>query len=53
MSDTTAAQDFREMMDAWNTIEAAAKREFPDAGAEELYQIAAGAFRAALLVCAA
>lgn len=37
---TTAAQDMQEMMNGWNTIFAAARREFPTASEEEIYQIA-------------
>lgn len=42
------AADLREMMAAWATIEAAARREFPNASADELYQICRGAMDHAL-----
>lgn len=40
--------DLKEMMAAWNTIEAAAKSQFPNATAEEIYQITKGAMNRAL-----
>jgi hypothetical protein len=36
---TTLATDLKEMMQGWNTIEAAAKKQFPNATKEELYEI--------------
>lgn len=44
----TAADDIREMMNAWNKIETAARREFPGASEERIYQISANAMRYAL-----
>lgn len=43
MQTATFAQDLQEMMNGWNTILAAARREFPAASEEEIYQIAKGA----------
>jgi hypothetical protein len=45
---TTAAKEIAELMNGWNTIMAAARREFPAASEEELFQIASGAMRHAL-----
>jgi hypothetical protein len=45
---TTAAQDIAEMMQAWNTILAAAREQFPAASDEDLFQIAKGAMNHAL-----
>jgi hypothetical protein len=42
--------DLKEMMAAWNTIEAAAKSQFPNATPEELYQIVKGAMNHALKI---
>jgi len=42
------AEALQEMMDGWNKIMAAARREFPTATEEELYHIAAGAMKHAL-----
>lgn len=44
----TAANDIREMMNAWNTIIAAARKQFPAASEEEIFQIAKGAMNNAL-----
>ena len=41
-------QDLKEMLVAWNTIETAARRQFPRATAGELYNITSGAMRHAL-----
>jgi hypothetical protein len=38
-----AANDIAEMMNAWNKIQAAARKQFPKASDEEIYQIAKGA----------
>ena len=46
-SDSLVA-DLKEMMAGWNKIEAAAKKQFPCASKEELYQIAKGAMNHAL-----
>ena len=45
---TTFAQDLDEMMHGWNTILAAARAQFPNATAEELFEIASGAMKNAL-----
>ncbi len=37
------ADDIKEMMAVWETIEREAKKRFPDASKEELYQICKGA----------
>ena len=37
-----------ELMAGWNTIEAAAKKQFPHADKEELYEICKGAMNHAL-----
>ncbi len=50
---TTFAADIAEMMAAWNTIMAAAKREFPGASDEKLYQIAKSAMNHSLKMEAA
>jgi hypothetical protein len=47
-SNRSLAADFREMMAAWATIEAAAQREFPGACEDEIYQICRGAMNHAL-----
>lgn len=39
----TTQQAIKEMMEAWNTIMEAVKKQFPNASEEELYQIAKGA----------
>lgn len=39
----TDASMVAEMMAAWNKIEAAARREFPGASPERIYEIAKGA----------
>lgn len=44
----TLATDLAQMMGAWDRIAAAARREFPNASDEELYQITAGAMNHAL-----
>jgi hypothetical protein len=48
MTTATFAQDLQEMMNGWNTIMAAARKEFPNASEEELFQIAKGAMNRAL-----
>lgn len=35
----TFANDIAEMMNAWNKIQAAARKQFPNASNEEIYQI--------------
>jgi hypothetical protein len=40
---TPFAKDLTEMMQVWNLISETAARQFPNASAEELYQIAFGA----------
>ena len=45
---TTLAQDLKEMMNGWNTIETAAKKQFPNATKEELYEICKGAMNHAI-----
>ena len=45
---TAAAKDIAEMMNAWNKIQAAARKQFPTASEEEIYQIAKGAMWQAL-----
>lgn len=44
----TTAQAIKEMLVAWNTIEAAARIQFPNASEEELYQICKSAMKHAL-----
>jgi hypothetical protein len=44
----TFAQDMAEMMQGWNKIEAAAKKQFPNATKEELFQICKSAMNHAL-----
>ena len=44
----TFAADIAELMAAWNKIEAAAKAQFPNATAEEVFQIASGAMSHAI-----
>jgi hypothetical protein len=39
----TTAQAIAEMLQAWNTIMTEARKQFPGATEEELYQIAKGA----------
>jgi hypothetical protein len=46
----TTAQALKEMMNGWNTIEAKAKAQFPNATKEELYQICKDAMNYALKV---
>lgn len=45
---TEAGRDVLELMDGWNTVHAAAKREFPNASAEEQQRIAQGVMTHAL-----
>lgn len=47
-STATVASDLAEAMAVWNRIIAAARREFPDASEERIYQIAKGAMNHAL-----
>ncbi len=44
----TFAADIAELMADWNKIEAAAKSQFPNASAEELFQITSGAINHAI-----
>lgn len=44
----TIAEDLKKLMDGWNTIEEAAKKEFPNATKDELYEITKGAMDFAL-----
>lgn len=48
VSARSAADDIAEMMRAWGAIEAAARREFPGADAEKIYQITKGAMNHAI-----
>ena len=45
---TAVAKDIAEMMAAWDTIMAAARREFPAASDEKLFEIAKGAMNHSL-----
>jgi hypothetical protein len=45
---TTLAQDLKTAMAGWHKIEAAAKKQFPKATKEEIYQITKRAMLAAL-----
>lgn len=45
MSTPTFAQDLAALMAAWDAVMAAARAEFPNATAEEQYQIAFGCMR--------
>lgn len=45
---STAAHDMQELMTAWNTIIAAARKQFPAASEEEIFKIASGAMNTAL-----
>ena len=44
----TTAEAIAKMMEAWNKIEAQAKKQFPNASKEELYRITKSAFASAL-----
>lgn len=44
----TAADDIREMLSAWNKIQSAARRQFPQANDEEIYRLTAGAMNHSL-----
>lgn len=44
----TITTDLQEMMNAWNTIIAAARQQFPTASEEEVFQIAKSAMNNAL-----
>jgi len=44
----TTAEAIAKMMEAWNKIEAQAKKQFPNASKEELYRITKSAFESAL-----
>ena len=46
----TTAQAIREMMAAWEVIVATARRDFPSASEEEIFQIASGAMRHTLKI---
>lgn len=48
MEQQTTAQVIKTLMDGWDTIMAAAKRQFPDATADELQVIATGAMNQSL-----
>jgi len=48
MNTATFSQDIAEMMAAWNTIMAAARKQFPQASEEALYQMTAGAMKKSL-----
>lgn len=48
MNAATFADDIAEMISAWNTIMAAAKREFPGASEEKLFAIASSAMKNSL-----
>jgi hypothetical protein len=47
---TSNADLIRQLMNGWNTIESAAKRQFPGASPEEIYQITAGAMNHSLKI---
>lgn len=47
---TTFARDIQAMMDAWNTIIADARVQFPKLSEEEIFQIAKGALCSSLNV---
>jgi len=47
-SDMTTPEAIAKMMEAWNKIEAQAKKQFPNASKEELYRITKSAFESAL-----
>lgn len=44
----TFAQDWKELMDGWITIQTAARAAFPQATDQEIYEITKGAFEHAL-----
>ena len=46
----TTIDAFKEMMAGWNKIEAAAKKQFPNATSEQLYQICKDAMNHALKI---
>lgn len=48
IADMTDAEFVAHLMAAWNTIEAAANAQFPNASKEELFQICSGAMDHAL-----
>lgn len=47
-SDMTTPEAIAKMMEAWNKIEAQAKKQFPNASKEELYRITKSAMQSAL-----
>lgn len=47
-SANATVEAIKEAMQGWNTIEAAARKEFPNATPEELYQICKSAMNHAL-----
>ena len=47
---TNAAADIREMIAAWNRIEAAARAQFPAASEDEIYKLTCGAMNHALKI---
>ena len=48
MNKPTFAQDIAEMMKAWDTIVAAARKEFHGVSEEQIYQISHAAMKATL-----
>ena len=46
----TTAEVIKEAMRGWNVIEAAAKKQFPAASKDELYEICKGAMNHALKI---
>jgi len=46
----TTAEALAELMEAWTTIEASARAEFPGASEEQIYQITKGAMNHALRI---
>jgi len=48
MKTPTIQQDLKTLMDGWNVIEAAAKKEYPTASTAELFQISKSAMNQAL-----
>ncbi len=44
----TLADDLREMMAAWNTIQSAARAQFPGASDEQIHKITSGAMEHSL-----
>ena len=50
MTAAEIAETLKEMMEAWNKIMAAARKQFPMATEEELFEIAKGAMNHALRI---